>query len=139
MCEDGHCLIYKRRVHHRGPAFDNPNTDSGRVSTQRDDLENYIKRGDYDRTCPQEKGTKYTSGQDFPSGHDSISDFSLDLSSRYISATYIEPRKNIGLDSVPDILSGTGYNSSRPPSTSEMTEQTVSRLFSISEESQSNQ
>ena len=126
-------MIYKRRVHHRGPAFDNPNTDSGGIPTQRDDLENYIKRGDYDRTCPQEKGSNYTSGQDFPS----VSDFAQDTSSRYISATYIEPRKNAGLDSIPP--PGTGYTVSRPPSTSEMADQTVSRPSSNSEESQSNQ
>ena len=136
MCEDGHCLIYKRKVHHRGPAFDNPKNSSGGVSAQREDLANYITRGDYDRTNPQERGFNYTSDQDFLSVQDSISHFEQDLSLSYNSATYLEPRKNTGLDSLPP--PGTGYTVSRPPSTSEITGQTVSQPTSNSEESQSN-
>ena len=46
LCEDGHCLIYKRKVQHRGPAFNNPNEFSVQRGANQD-LEAYKTKGDY--------------------------------------------------------------------------------------------
>ena len=100
LCEDGHCLIYKRKVHHRGAAFDNPNVFSMQRGANQD-LDAYITKGDYDRTRPQEKGST--------SGRETISGLKREiLSTCYISEAYIKPRP------------GGGKTVSRPPSASEM-------------------
>ena len=115
LCEDGHCLIYKRKVHHRGPAFDNPNVFSLQRGANQD-LDAYITKGDYDRTRPQEKGST--------SGRETISGLKPEHSSCYMSEAYIKPRANLSVFSGPNFQSvarpGGGKTVSRPPSTSEM-------------------
>ena len=128
LCEDGHCLIYKRKVHHRGPAFDNPNEFSMQRGANQD-LDAYITKGDYDRTRPQEKGS--TSGLE-----------SKDLS--FISETYVMPRINKTVISGPNVRPlgpvlarpGAGQNVGRPPSTSEI--ENATRTTSTSEMEKSN-
>ena len=116
MCEDGHCLIYKRKVHHRGAAFDNPNVFSMQRGANQD-LDAYITKGDYDRTRPQEKGST--------SGRETISGLKREiLSTCYISEAYIKPKANSSVFSGPNFESvarpGGGKTVSRPPSASEM-------------------
>ena len=116
LCEDGHCLIYKRKVNHRGAAFDNPNEFSMQRGANQD-LDAYITKGDYDRTRPQEKGST--------SGRETISGLKREiLSTCYISEAYIKPRAHPSVFSGPNFESvarpGGGKTVSRPPSTSEM-------------------
>ena len=84
------------------------------------DLDTYITKGDYDRTRPQEKGSKSNSDHDSVFGDNFTSGSTRNISACFISATYIEPRKNRPSDYVPP--AGAGQSVVRPPSTSEMTQ-----------------